>query len=355
MSIQSTLRNLPQAFKDYCRESQQAGLAVIGKFKEFRNDPEFFQKVCQVAFASLQLIFSRYEHLSTSLARFAFTLQTANMHDFYGFLKQPRKYFLPVSADTIHEHTVLQALTLAMYKGVYKKEAKPEDAASPAFRMVKEIARSCLEAQLIEMAKFNDAYSSLEKLQEVLENRLHATKVKGFDFSKIKLEGFLDNPELVEKFFRHTPLVESITNWTWAAVDIGVIGLYLHGWKLLDTAKWAERIGQYPAFAWVKNQHLERWVLGLVAGAFALQVIEGTRKLRDVALTREQKIIERWNVMTSSAETILWGGTFLNLTGRLHIANSYLYGFAIFTKTLGLLSIAVRPKHVFFQKPEGIA
>ena len=53
MNISETFRGIPKSFVNYCYSSQQAGMSVIIKLKELRQDTEFFQKVCQIAFAAL--------------------------------------------------------------------------------------------------------------------------------------------------------------------------------------------------------------------------------------------------------------------------------------------------------------
>lgn len=150
------------------------------------------------------------------------------------------------------------------------------------------------------------------------------------------------------------PLLERIGNVIWTIVDVGCIGIYLQGWKLLDTAKWAAQIGQYRLFNWVKDCQLGHVVTGLVWTGFTLKLIEAVRKLTDekLVLTSQQKRQATWDVITSTAESILFGATYLSQTGRLRINATYLLCGAIIAKSLGLLAIAVQPKREFFQRPQ---
>ena len=343
MNIQEALNGINQTVRNYAYETKQAGMSVVLKVKDFRNDPEFFQKVCQVAFASLQLIILRYPG-AAPLTRFGIVLQTANMHDFYGFIKQPRHFFFPISADSIDENELLESLTDVLLFDPAELENFDEIDENQREEL-RGVIYNCLKAQLEEMKANNDAYRSVDEFKSVLQKRLRAIQNNNYDFAGVDLSH-------VKVTLHHTPLLERIMNLNWAVVDMGCVCLYLKGWNLLDTAKWADRIGQYPGFQWVKNQHLDRWVVGLVFTAFAWKLLEATRKLQDEALTREERIKARWNVVTSSAELILWGTTFLKLTEKIQINSSYLYCLAIFAKSLGLLSIALRPRHQFFQQPE---
>jgi hypothetical protein len=384
MNVQETLRSINQSFGSYCDASLNTAKSVVLKLRDFRNNPEFFQKVCQVAFASLQLIIMRYPG-AASLSRFSFALATANMHDFYNFLKFPRQWFYPITAESIDENAVLDSLVETLYReynisdesddeddlvanereidDVDKRDdddmlidckivrnVESEDIESSSdddddkYDPLRNIVRGCLQAQLEKMAANNDAYRNVEEFKQVLQKRLQKVNSEDFNFSNVRLDD-------VKIFLRHTPLIEKLTNFVWTLVDIGCVGLYSQGWNLIDTAKWAERMGQYPGFQWVKNQTLDTWVVGLVCAGFALKLLEASRKLQDEALTEEERDRARWNIRTSKAELIYFGIIYLNAIGQTDIANKNVQWLAIFAKSLGLLSIALRPKHRYFQQP----
>lgn len=397
--------NIPEAVKHYFHTTSQAVLPVVLKLRDLRNDTDFFQKVCQVAFASLQLLIMRYPG-AASLSRFSFALTTANMHDFYCFLKYPQRWLFPINAKAINENAVLADVVDYLYGSLEPVNNTDEivennsdetvvDVAvvknpdeividignetnskvdEEKLKILRVVVKYCLNAQLTQMAANNDSYRNFDELKEVLEKRLKDKKLN----EKLKVEFDLQDDDLLaqEKILsalkdvdltdlneevsghklsnwtRHPSLLERVISINWAVVDIGCVGLYLQGWGLFDTAKWANRIGQYPVFQVVKDSQLVTWVVGAVFTAFTFQLIEAVRKLHDETLSPQDKLKARWDIITSLGEGVLYGSLYLNFIGKAKFDNVYLQWFAIGSKSLGLLSILIRPKHEFFQKPE---
>lgn len=330
--MNGVFHDLSESFRNYCYATQQAAMPVVLKLKDLRNDPDFFQKTCQVAFAILQLVIIRYP--TSNLSRFSFVLSTANMHDFYRFLQYPRHWFFPVNAESIDEHVVLNDLTGFLDE---QMQIHADD-----FGAFQEVIKDCLEAQLNQMGSSNDAYRNFDEFKAVLERRLRNLDQDVFDFDNVDLSGL----EALNDWTRHVPFTKRILSFNWAIVDIGCVGLYAQGWGFIDTAKWAERIGQ--------RFHLETWVVGLVSLTFAIEFYESARKLHDDALTPQEKRQERWNMITSLAECALFGAIYLNLIGKTKMNSEYIQCFAIVAKSLGLLRIVTRPRHEFFQQPEPV-
>lgn len=400
MSIQGAFQDIPQSFNYYCHTTQQATMSVILKLKELRNDPEFFLKICQIATASLQLIIAHYPD-AAFLSRFSFVFTTADMHNFYRFLRRPYQWFCPVSTETIDENLVLKDLTQFIYRKLKDNvsvddewadvvddyfwvdltenkddhvenkdnhDSENEAIDSEDFNTLNRFLRECLNVQLERMRdNYDYAYRDLDKFKDDMSKCLKQADFDKHQFDNItfdELSAVMDDLSAlnannedyhVAQWIRHETLAETITKLNWAIVDIGCVGLYLEGWKLLDAAKWTERIGQYPGFQWVKNQQLDRCVLGLVCTAYAWQLFEAARKLHDQRLqplTKQESRQAKWNVITSTAELILWGSVFLNQIGQTQFNNAYLQWLAIGAKSLGLLSIVVQPKHEFFQQPQ---
>jgi hypothetical protein len=328
-NIRATLQYITESL----RNSPQVAMSTVLKLKDFRDNPEFFQKVCQVAHASLQLIMIRYSE-AASLSRLSSVFVAANMHDFYSFLKQPRQWFCPISAETIDENKVLKSLTNVVSNQIDVKKLVEN--------VRDDTLKSVLKAQLEEMAAHSDAYHSAEDFKRVLY--AHLKKTETFVYLRFDLDE-------LEICLRHTSLAERLKNVTWTLLDVGCIAFYFKEWKLLDTAKLAERIGQFRGLHWIKNQSLGTTLIGLVFTGFALKLFEAVRKLEDEALTQQEKNQARWDRVTSAAELVLWGSVYLNLIGRTKIDNVYIQCLAIFAKSLGLISIAMRPAHEFFQEP----
>lgn len=405
MDIPRAFGNFYKSCQHYCYKIEQsavpqAAMSTEWKVKTLFSDTDFFQKICQVAFASLQLFIIRYPAIAGSLARFSFVLTTANMHDFYRFVQHPLPWFCPITAKSINEFAVLNDLTDLLCKktkrqkiivndeiidedDILESESETEVERQNKLKGANEnkienteniekndeilrealfgIAKECLDAQLKQMNTHGDAYRDLDTFVELLKKRLNdpvlQERLKGAVSGNLCFLN-LDLSELnrknydLSKWIRHVPLAEKIMHINWSIVDIGCVGLYLQGWNLIDTAKWANCIGQYPGFQWVVNHHLDHWVVGLVCTAFSWKLFEAVRQLCDEALTKQQRDVACRNVITSLAELVLFGAIFANQMGKTHFNNVHLQCFAIAAKSLALLSIATMLSHKFFQKPQ---
>jgi hypothetical protein len=353
--ITGAFHHLSQEVKNYCRATQRAYIFIVLKSKELRDNTNFFQKVCQVANAALQLIIIRSSQ-AASLASFSFVLATANMHDFYRFLNHLRDIFVPVNANNLNENIILDDLVeyFNAQIGVLPNEKA----------QLREFLKAKLNAQLNQMLKYGDAYYNLEDFKKVLKTRLEKEtaaefnqygflqitldQIKGVELTDLKKE---NEDYHVAYWMRKAPLTERIMNLNWMVVDWGTVAVCFQEWKILDTAKWAARIGQYPGLQWVNNFRLSSWVIGLVCSAFGLKFYEAVRKLADEALTPQEKRNACWDAVSSLGEFILYGAVFLNHIGKTRFDNVYIHCFAIVAKSLGLLSIATKPKHEFFKLP----
>lgn len=349
MNIQEVFRDCYVSVKNCCYRADQFTMSAILKAKALRNNPDFFQKTCQIAFSSLQLLFNYHPERKNSLARLSIVLLTANMHDFFRFIQQPRQWFYPVNVEAINEDAVLEDLTLYLYHHRFGSE--PIHQHTQQYLELMEIVKNCLSDQLNQMIANDDSYRNLNEFIQVLQKRL---RTKDYDFSGINLND-LQAPNSVydiSKWVKHVPLLKRIENINWSIVDLGCAGLFLQEWHLLDTAKWANRIGQYSALQWVKEQRLDNWVTGLVCTGFFWKFLESVRKLNDEVLTMQEKREAHWSAVTSLADLIFFGAIYLNLSGKTRFNNVYMQCFAIVARSLGLLSIITRPKHQFFQQVE---
>lgn len=330
----AALQDLSTSFQSYYHKTLQGGMSVVLKMSDFRNNPDFFQKTCQVVFAGMQLSIISDPTRSPLLSRISNALKTANLHDFYAMVQRPRQWFLPISAGSINETKLLEGLLN------YAEATEQYDQDLPS------VLQNCIEDQLIQMASSNDAYHNMDEFLSVLQKRLDAQSYPNFlsDLEK-------DNPiYLANEWVRQATLADRIANLNWTVVDAGCIALYFQEWGLLDTAKWAERISQNSKFQWVKTQSLETWVVGVVCTGFAWKLFESTRRLFDEKLTKEAKSQMRWNAITSLGELVLFGASYTNLVGLTTFNNVYLQSFAVAAKSLGLFSIAMKPSHEYFKE-----
>lgn len=332
MDIQSVFRNMADTCAEICKNPGQSAMTFAMRCKTLRNDPDFFQKVCQVFYAVVQLIMERNPE-AKSLSQFAFVLHTANMHDFWLFLKQPRKWFFPISADVIDENALLPNLVNALKKNTLGS-GLDDDA-------LQQVARSSLEEQLKSMGENNDSYRDAGEFKECLRRRINHKHQ--LDLT----EGCFDALDIT---LRHVSPLKKVINGMWGIVDIGCIVLCFQGWKLVDTAKQAERIGQYPGFQWVKSGSLDTRAVGFVSLAFALQVVEAVRKLQFEALSEQDRNQAYRDIVTSFFESVFYGSIYLrNLGYQSTISFATVQCLAILAKTLGLIAIVTRPTHKYFE------
>lgn len=324
---------IPEPIRGIAYESGQNAAAVLLAVRDLRNDVEFFEKVGQAASYCIQLLMLSYQG-AASLSRLELALQTVLLHDAYSFLKKPYEWLYPVTAEMIEEEEILFNLIDVL-----------QDQIDPALSNVQEvetIAQECLKHRLGAMRQFGDAYRSTDEFKAKLQEQIRATDNPPLDLSNVDLTDLIVP-------LRHVPLLERVTNLNWAVVDLLCIGLFLHEWKLLDTAKWAEKIGQVPGFQWTASQSLETWAIALVCTAFTIRLVEAARKLQDEALTQEESRVARWQIITSIFEFSFYGAIYLNRIGKSSIQHSTIQWLGIVAKAFGLVYIASRPAHQFFQ------
>jgi hypothetical protein len=261
------------------------------------------------------------------------------MHDFYSFLKQPNQWLFPVSADMIDENAALNSL-----KRVLQAQLDP---ANSHMQAVEELAKNNLEVRLRSMREHGDSYRSVDEFKNVLTRHIqrHTKNHSIFTQDQINSINLVD----LTVTLRHIPVGERITNFNWKIVDILCIGFFMREWNFLDTAKWAERVGQWPSFQWVRDQHFDTLLMGLICTGFITKICEAAKKLFIDDLTQEEKTQTRWDVVASTAELAFYGAIFMNMIGKTAIAQSRICWMGILAKSLGVISIAMRPEHQFFQ------
>lgn len=332
----------PKSYGSQLIESRPAQW-TIGFIKEchtYRNNTDFFEKIFQVANAALQLIIIAFGY--TYFSRLSLSLSTVVMHDFYNFLKWPKKWLEKVNRDSIDEKATFDSLKAAL-----QQEIDPMRTNVPE---VERLADMHLKERLSIMRDTGDGFENKAGFKNLLLKQMNdADPVKNpknsspFSLKDLKLKDF-------HVTVRRVPFIEKLTNFTWILVDIGTVGYFFQKWNLLDTAKWGERIGSIPGFQWVPTNSFDTWVVGGICSGFGLKLAEATRKLFDEALTDQERRQARWDVVTASAESIYWGSMFLNRIGQIAIEGSTLQWLAIGAKTFGLVSIICNSgRHQFFQ------
>lgn len=334
MNILGGIRAIPQTFLDVISESKRSGMRVVLKLDDFRKDPDFFQKTFLAAAAVINLIISQ-SPAAASLSKLSFVLKTVNMHDAWAVTKVTRRIlFENITPRTIDDNAVAESLTTIIENHLY-----PDGGVARAEhdRIKEEIAKVCLRR---EFEDFEDtagcvSYRDRDEFRNVLQNKW-VRSVNGLHRISLK--------DLEVKL-----LPVSWTAWandiTWMFCDIGCAGLYLQEWNLVDTAKIAERIGGVA-----KTISLEAGVYFMLSTGFALRFCEAVNKLRSGTWTVAERNQAKWDAITSIFEFTLYGASYLNAVGHLAIKNTSLLWLTVIAKSVGLISIAVKPKHQFFME-----
>ncbi len=321
----------------------------LDKVRHYRNNTDIFQKVCQIAVAILDLMKST----SLSVHKFSATLAVVSIHDFFRFLKLPQRLLCPITAEKIDEDEVVENLSYhihnlngnSFFKSSIGKKEYSQYGLNPMVIngevTIDNILKVCLKEHLKQMEEHNHAYQNIDDFLEALKERLSKKiEVKGvFEWKEVNVQAIKEercNDPI--QWIKHVTLIDKIINWNWLAADIGCIGLFLKGWNFLDTAKWANRIGQYSVFRWVKNQTLETFMLKLACVGSTLKIFESIRKLRDDKLNEQQEKNVRWNILTSVADLAFYGTVYFNQTAKTTIPHSIIQILAIITKALGIYS-----------------
>ena len=351
--FQASFQTFKEALIYYYQNPLEAYEGCARKLSEWRYNPEFFQKICQVAAAALLLKITRDPHPSP-LSKLSHVFSTVNMHGLLNFFKKPRDFFFPITLQRIDEYALLNALTLVLcdhFGASYETDPSGNVIAVEDDNIVI-FARAGLEKQFSVMLETGDAYRSAEEFKTVLQNRLRAlTEIhrddhgidRSYDFTTLELSQ-LQIPLTSSSF------IAKLESTDWLLVDCGCLLLYLRGWGLIDTAKWADSMGSYKVFGWVKHQLLEGWVRTAVCCGISLRLCEATRELWSVALTDQERRKARWRVVGSLFALAANGAGLLNCIGRRVINDrSYLF-LTIVSHGIGLVEIMTRPKHQFFEE-----
>ncbi|CAF23132.1 hypothetical protein [Candidatus Protochlamydia amoebophila] len=311
---------------------QSIGKGVI-KLKKYRNNPEIFQKTAQIAISIIQ--YYNWHHGIVVYPKLERTLSTANMHDFYQILKEPRGFLCPIKAESINAPQALENIVnkLCVIFPNFDRGA------------LRQTVQKHLQAQLDSMVANDDAYTSTEDFALALQNRLQEPIA---DLTSSSILNVVDLNDVKIPVI-HRTLVDKIVDVTGLFINMGCVGLYTNAWNLVDTGAWAMRIGQNSGFGWVKYQSLETWVRGGVTFAFGAKLFEATRKLLDEKLTPTARRNAKIDAISSLFEFVYQGVGYLNHRNILKVSPGLFYAGAIITKGVGIACVLARPKPNYFE------
>ncbi|WP_042281430.1 hypothetical protein [Candidatus Protochlamydia sp. R18] len=327
------LSRCSNAVIDFPQAALQSIGKVVIKLKEYRNNPEIFQKTAQIAIGIIQ--YHNWHHGTVVYPKLERTLSTANMHDFYQIFKDPYDSLYPIKAESIDAPQALENIVNRLseiYPGVERA-------------VLKTTVMRHLQDQLKSMAKNGDAYASTEDFALALQNRLQDPIADLTSSSTLNVVDLTD----VQIPVVHQTLVDKIVHVTGLLINMGCVGLYTSAWNLVDTGAWAMRIGQNSGFSWVKYQSLETWVRGGVTFAFGAKLFEATRKLLDEKLTPTARRNAKIDAISSLFEFVYQGAGYLDRRNILKFSPGFIYAGAIITKGVGIACVLARPKPNYFE------
>jgi len=330
--------SFPQQFKNFIGESSH-------KLAKWSKDHHLLYHVSIATFAALHLVF---KNAPLTFTKLIFTLNSVNAQVVYSLFKQPHDWFYPVTAHKIQEEEFMNRVSHAVNNAF--KLNQPD-------HQLLAFGRKVAAKQLELMKTTDDAYQNEKELCQALEKlaiNLSAKENEGkgvtsslqtnvyYDFFQVRNQLFKD---LKVPFRRQTYLGEKLTTIVFAIVDLQATLFTFKYWNVVDTAKWAAKIGQFKGFGWVQNRDLEYVLRATLCVGFALKLYEATRQLVDPLMNREilrekeerTKVI--WDIVTAGADLVSNGIGFLNHAHVLRFSPTIIYGSLFAARMISVIRV----------------
>lgn len=345
--------NLLNSIQNTLHEIYHPYACVAKKLKALRDDPEFFQRICQVVSSAL-LIKSIQGTQPSPLSELSHVFSAVNLQDVYRLFEIPFRYYFPINIQTLDDKATLTSLikVLCIHFDVIFEESDAGHIVEIEDENIKFFAETFLEKQLKSMEESGDAYRTADEFKAVLQKYFQQLKVVNRDLSGVDTPYDFGSLDLDELQVALTPpsRIAQLENFNWNVVNCSCLFLYLQEWNLMQTARWAENMGNYPDFRWFNVQSLEIWTRGMVCSAFSLKLCEAVRLLWKEPLTSQMHRKACWDVAISIVELISNGAFILQLKGYWRANLVHLHLFTITAKGIGMMEILTRPSHKFFEE-----
>lgn len=312
--------------------------AVVHKVKECARDTEFYQKMAQIVMSVFQI-----RGMANAYSSFLSTCGTACLHDFYHIIQQPRDQLFPINASSFDEEKMY-----ARYIEIRGAETSTDND-KKAFKdgiadYLKDLELRGAAFRTVEAARKDYiAYITRITSEELWVMNGSLYQFWRSDEKKVKDVEFA-------KYLRKSTLLERILNVNWLVVDVACVACYLKEWQLLDLAKYAARIGQVRGLGWVNTQHFDSWFYASITSGFLIKLTIATKQLWKAESTPKEKTRARWDIVTSVAEAALYAASWAGQVGIIRRDDTRLAWITLAAKSLGVMSILVRPKYEFFEK-----
>lgn len=293
------------------------------------GNPDFFQKVCQVAFSAIQA-YSLYVGRAVLGKLDMALVNVSSMHNFLGFFKLPYNWVYPISTKVVDEYQVLNSLRPILQQQLNLNENEATEKAT-----------AVIKKQLEYMVEGDVAYRNIGEMKKDLGKLLPNVNLN-------KLEIKLQSPTLLAR----------ISKISFNFVDIGCFPLYLDIWnisvmngvrKLADVAglgAQAQALGQTKAFQWLGKQDLGDWLWSLCCVGYAADLITALQKLiGKKALTDADQRERAFETAVTTFAELVWCSANL---ARLN--ETILVFLTIVTKSIGIVSIIYKKEDEFFAR-----
>jgi hypothetical protein len=307
------------------------------KLEKWREDTEIFKKVGQVAESCLRL--AALLSVSTPFPRLTSVVTVVALHDFYRFLKIPVKFIFPIDAEAIDDEQLLTNLVNHMNQNNQAFAAHQQGTDEGG---LKALVRSILVKLLKNMYDLDYSFRDVDQFKNALQERFD-----GPDGVQLRQIGVLDLTGLKIPL-KPVFLLDRKIKIDWLGVDIATVLFNCKEWNLVDTAHLANQVGRYSALSLLKSQSLLAWVLGAVCLGYSLEFAKaGCQLLFAKHLTGDERKRARWSLIASLGEAILFGSLFLDDRQFMQIPSASIFKIAIFSRSLGILSIVNKPAKEF--------
>lgn len=322
----------------------QGVFSSILTVKQLRINTDCFQKMCQITAAFVLLAMDRYP-TANYLSKFCFSLETANMHDFYRLFLLPYDVLFPIRASSFDMNQLISELELELraQNVIDLVNVAPFGFPMLSAQRAHDIAEKCVKKKLQEMADEGDGYVSVDDFKKSLGKTLDELQnTEGF---QLPAAGFDVNAMNVTT--KNAPLLESINDVTWRCVDTTTVLFCLNEWGLINTAKWAMSVGQVTGLQILGEQKLLSWVYGFVCTAYSWQILEALRKLQAGGLSSDDQWRAQLHVISGCTDLLFHSMNYLNSTGYGAIPKTVVLSLGIIARGVGIWAIMARPKQVF--------
>lgn len=295
----------------------QSGLAILN---QLCKDPEFFQRIYQVAFAIFQGM-SWYRD-KIYFPKLTILLDVVNVNDFYDIFEVPYTILHSYSPNRIDVNSLLNKLESVVSQ---QNLGQNQNAIREGLQLSIQSFHKNMEDNDIAFSTAKDYKKALQKwLKRDQSVSTCLTNADSIDLSNVEIT--LISP----------PILKVIALFNDVICNTGCILYFLQEWKVVDLASKAASLGKFPLLSWVPQISLEQVIYGSLSVSYMCYFLESCRILHESSLTPEAARVARWDRTTSAAEFVFNFAALQNADPKIVLSLMFV------AKMLGLASITDR-------------